>query len=79
MFLAQGHKAVTPVRLEIGAPRSRVKHSTTVLPDELGEMSNVQCSPFITHLIITWIRIKYIHVVAPKLFCYGILQRILGK
>ena len=27
--LAQGHNAVTPVRLEPAAPRSRVKHSTT--------------------------------------------------
>ena len=26
---AQGHNAVTPVRLEPAAPRSRVKHSTT--------------------------------------------------
>ena len=29
MCLAQGHKAVTPVRLKPAAPRSRVKHSTT--------------------------------------------------
>ena len=29
MCLAQGHNAVTPVRLEPSAPRSRVKHSTT--------------------------------------------------
>ena len=29
MCLAQGHNAVTPVRLEPVAPRSRVKHSTT--------------------------------------------------
>ena len=29
MCLAQGHNAVTPVRLESAAPRSRVKHSTT--------------------------------------------------
>ena len=28
--LAQGNKTVTPVRLEPAAPRSRVKHSTTV-------------------------------------------------
>ena len=27
--LAQGHKAVTPVRLAPAAPRSQVKHSTT--------------------------------------------------
>ena len=27
--LAQGHNAVTPVRLELAAIRSRVKHSTT--------------------------------------------------
>ena len=27
--LAQGHNAVTPVRLEFAAPRSQVKHSTT--------------------------------------------------
>ena len=32
MDLAQGHNTVTPVRLEPAAPRSRVKHSTTVLP-----------------------------------------------
>ena len=29
MCLAQGHNAVTPLRLEPAAPRSRVKHSTT--------------------------------------------------
>ena len=29
MCLAQGHNASTPVRLELTAPRSRVKHSTT--------------------------------------------------
>ena len=29
MCLAQGHNAVTPVRLEPAAPLSRVKHSTT--------------------------------------------------
>ena len=29
MCLAQGHKAVTPVRLEHAAPLSRVKNSTT--------------------------------------------------
>ena len=29
MCLAQGHNAVTPVRLEPASPRSRVKHSTT--------------------------------------------------
>ena len=29
MCLAQGHNAVTPVRLKPAAPRSPVKHSTT--------------------------------------------------
>ena len=29
MCLAQGHNAVTPVRLNPAVPRSRVKHSTT--------------------------------------------------
>ena len=29
MCLAQGHSAVTPVRLESAAPESRAKHSTT--------------------------------------------------
>ena len=29
MYLAQGHNAVTLVRLEPAAPRSQVKHSTT--------------------------------------------------
>ena len=29
IVLAQGHNAVLLVRLEPGAPRSRVKHSTT--------------------------------------------------
>ena len=32
MYLAQGHNALTPVRLEPVAPLSRVKHSTTALP-----------------------------------------------
>ena len=48
MCLAQGHNAVTPVRLAPAAPRSRVKHSTTeplrslVLINSTGhdEMSN---------------------------------------
>ena len=31
MCLAQGHNAVTPVRLEPATPRSRVKHSTEPL------------------------------------------------
>ena len=29
MYLAQGHNTVTPVRFELAAPRSQVKHSTT--------------------------------------------------
>ena len=29
MYLAQGHNAVTPVRLKPATPWSRVKHSTT--------------------------------------------------
>ena len=29
MCLAQGHNAVTPVRLKPAAPRSQVQHSTT--------------------------------------------------
>ena len=29
MCLSQGHIAVTPMRLEPAAPRSRVKHATT--------------------------------------------------
>ena len=29
MCLAQGHIIVTPVRLELAAPQSQVKHSTT--------------------------------------------------
>ena len=33
MCLAQGHNAVMPVRLELAAPRSGVKHSTTELQD----------------------------------------------
>ena len=32
MCLAQGHNAVTPVRLKPTAPSSRVKRSTTELP-----------------------------------------------
>ena len=32
MCLAQGHNAVTPVRLKPAASQSPVKHSTTVLP-----------------------------------------------
>ena len=35
--LAEGHNAVTPMRLEPAAPRSRVKHSTTELPRLLSE------------------------------------------
>ena len=35
MCLAQGHNAVTLVRLEPVAPRSLVKHSTTELPKVL--------------------------------------------
>ena len=36
MCLAQGHNAVTPVRLDPVASRSRVKHSTTELPRQDG-------------------------------------------
>ena len=40
MCLAQGHNTVAPVRLELAAPRSHVKHSTTKLsksvdPDQI--------------------------------------------
>ena len=40
----------------------------------------VQCSPFITHLIITWFRIQngHVHVVAP-IFYHLILQRSCRK
>ena len=33
MCLAQGHNAVTPVRLEPATPWSQVKHSATALPE----------------------------------------------
>ena len=32
--LAQGHNTVTAVRLDPTTPKSRVKHSTTALPDD---------------------------------------------
>ena len=38
MRLAQGHNVVTPVRLELVAPRSLVKHSTTEPPRSLRGM-----------------------------------------
>ena len=38
--LAQGHNAVTPVRLEPAAPRSRVKYSSTELPKNLCKMDH---------------------------------------
>ena len=34
MFLLKGHNTVTPVRLDPAAPRSRVKHSTTLKEHE---------------------------------------------
>ena len=37
-FLAQGHNALTPVRLEPTALWSRVKHSTTELPHQMLNM-----------------------------------------
>ena len=39
MCFAQGHNAVTPVRLESTLPQSRVKHSTT---EPLWYIDNVQ-------------------------------------
>ena len=44
MCLAQGHKAVRPVRLKAEAPRSQVKHSTTIpLPSHLPHALNRVC------------------------------------
>ena len=40
--LLKDHNAVTPVRLEPVAPRSRVKHSTTALPDSREDCIDVQ-------------------------------------
>ena len=42
---------------------------------QLGKGKNIQGSPIITHLILTWIWIKHSHVVAPIFFYHGILQR----
>ena len=47
MYLAQGHKAVTPVRLEPAAPLSRVKHSTTELPLSWGRYGELH--PFFVY------------------------------
>ena len=51
--LAQGHNAVTPVRLKLAAPRSRVKHSTTeplrslvIKVKTFQSVIDVQCSYF---------------------------------
>ena len=67
MCLAQGHNAVTPVRLEPAAIWSRVKHSTTdhratalpycnmqwIITNYCYDhiVCSVQCSPFITLLV----------------------------
>ena len=40
LCLAQGHNTVTPERLEAGAPRSRVKHPTTVPLCSLAKLVN---------------------------------------
>ena len=42
MCLAQGHNAVTLVRLEPATARSRVKHSTTEPLERSGEHKNIQ-------------------------------------
>ena len=36
---------------------------------------HIEYSPFITHLVITHFWVKHGHVVAPKFFQHGILQR----
>ena len=41
MCLAQGHKAVMPLRLEPGTPRSQVKHSTTEPLRSINQSKNV--------------------------------------
>ena len=45
MCLAQGHNAVMPVRLELAAPRSRVKHSTPPLGLESSTLPLSHCPP----------------------------------
>ena len=47
MCLAQGHNAVTPVRLEPAAPQPQVKHSTTEPPN-----GNVVTPNKISHAIL---------------------------
>ena len=49
MCLAQGHNAVTPVRLEPATPQSRVKHSTTALPRKYNHAFHIYVSYQINH------------------------------
>ena len=71
--LAQGHNAVTPLRLGTTAPRSRVKHSTTEL---------LHCSPEHTkplkHDCLTepHVAFAFMHksfAIMPRFYAQGIL------
>ena len=46
--LVQGHNTVTSVRLDPAAPRSRVKHSTTVLPKAF-TINNFPCQVILSN------------------------------
>ena len=63
MCLAQGHNAVTPVRLKSMAPRSRVKHSTTALPlvtVKIGQMSP-KCDQYLC-ILQCYIFASFVHI-----------------
>ena len=66
MCLARGHSALTPVRLQPAAPRSRVKHSTT---DQMRSLCDVFAY---RRLEPTWLLISH------QSACTGLLPHALG-
>ena len=68
MCLAQGHNAVTPVKLKSAAPPFRVKHSTT---EPLGSLDVACVGMMVLCLTVTFLRGKCYEFMAlhPKMLC----------
>ena len=65
---------------QMAAPRGRSstrcgKYQKYDCQSDCQEKIQVQCSPFITHLVITQIWMQHGHGVAPQFICHVILQR----
>ena len=76
MCLAQGHSTVTPVRLELEAPRSRVKHSTT---EPLCSLLSIFEWPFYTGFTVQCLKFTNLYNICLCLFSQGSSKRERGK